>query len=75
MKHPYRTPALPCPACDKPRRAEHQHCNILQCIELGTVTADSFVFSDVITQIEMPQITRGRCALPGAAYRSTTSTS
>lgn len=34
---------------------------------LGRVDADDFVFADVIAQIEMPRITRGRCALLGDA--------
>jgi 2-polyprenyl-6-methoxyphenol hydroxylase-like FAD-dependent oxidoreductase len=34
---------------------------------LAGITADSFVFSDIIAQIEMPQITRGRCVLIGDA--------
>jgi len=34
---------------------------------LGSIGADDFVFADVIAQIEMPRITKGRCALLGDA--------
>jgi len=34
---------------------------------IAGITADSFVFSDIIAQVEMPQITRGRCVLIGDA--------
>lgn len=34
---------------------------------VGGIADDAFVFSDVIAQIEMPHITRGRCALVGDA--------
>jgi 2-polyprenyl-6-methoxyphenol hydroxylase-like FAD-dependent oxidoreductase len=33
----------------------------------GNIGADDFVFTDVIAQIEMPNITQGRCALLGDA--------
>jgi 2-polyprenyl-6-methoxyphenol hydroxylase-like FAD-dependent oxidoreductase len=34
---------------------------------LDTIAVDDFVFSDAITQVEMPRITQGRCALLGDA--------
>jgi 2-polyprenyl-6-methoxyphenol hydroxylase-like FAD-dependent oxidoreductase len=39
---------------------------------LAGITADSFVFSDIIAQVEMPQITRGRCVLIGDAAHCST---
>jgi 2-polyprenyl-6-methoxyphenol hydroxylase-like FAD-dependent oxidoreductase len=34
---------------------------------LGNIRSDDFVFTDVIAQIEMPRIAKGRCALVGDA--------